>query len=820
LPPVCRQGHNRWVCPDRTCSASLQSKLLLRVAVDHVEGIIQMTSTITLLLSGVLAMGSTSAPSASIEPVPYAVPARLTDAAQVLSPARIQLGGWLGARIAANEQNRLLTVDTEPLLAGYRKRPGSHPWIGEHVGKWLHAATLAWANTDDQALRAKLDRVAADLISCQEGDGYLGTYAPEKRFGLYEGADWDVWSHKYNMIGLLTYYQYTGHQPALECCRKMADLLIATFPAKKSLLAAGTHVGMAATSVLEPVVLLYRFTGDSRYLDFAKYIVKCWDEPRGPAILASLRAGKGVNRTANGKAYEMLSNLVGVCELARATGDRSLLEPVLNAWKDIVPNRLYLTGSASSGEHFQGDHVLPGGVGAHICETCVTTTWIQLNLQLLRLTGEAKFGDELERTFYNHLSAAQNPRGDDWCYFTPLEGKKPYDAGINCCHSSGPRGMALAVQAAYLKGKTNAGDDALLVSTFENSKVELELSGQRVVVTQQSEFPRAGTGTLSLHMPKPVKFALLIRVPWWAGAQMQPSSFKVAVNGQADVTATSPGFVAVQTREWKDGDRVELSYLLGPAELAGAFGNQGEEALLWGPFVLAFDQSRNPGLPPAGALGVAPTQTPFELVPGPDLAFRARVVGRRAGESRPAIFVPFADAGATGGVYRVWLRAQGVEPPRNASVLVDGQESRSREGNQNGSINDGDPETFVVTFDGKRAAEDWYAVTLPRAERISRVVFMPGQTFHDGGWFDSRGGKPTVQVQRIQGGPWETVAELPAYPATTATDSKGLIPMQSFEARLANPISVVGVRVVGVPASGNNPAQAFSSCAELRAFVE
>ena len=46
----------------------------------------------------------------------------------------------------------------------------------------------------------------------------------------------------------------------------MGDLLIATFPAKKSILAAGTHVGMAATSVLEPIVLLYRLTGDERYL--------------------------------------------------------------------------------------------------------------------------------------------------------------------------------------------------------------------------------------------------------------------------------------------------------------------------------------------------------------------------------------------------------------------------------------------------------------------------------------------------------------------------------------------------------------------------
>ncbi len=278
-----------------------------------------MSLAIALMMNGVLAFpgGADAIP----EPVPIVVEAGLADAASVLSPSQIHIGGWLGARIDANARNRLLAVDTEPLLAGYRKRPGSHPWIGEHVGKWLHAATLAWAYTGDPHLKAKLDRVAADLIACQEPDGYLGTYVPEQRFGLYQGADWDVWSHKYNLIGLLTYYHYTGNRPALDCCRKMADLLCATFPARKSILAAGTHVGMAATSVLEPVVLLYRFTGDARYLEFARYIVKSWDEPGGPAIGASLRAGRGVNRTANGKAYEMLSNLVGLCELARATGE-------------------------------------------------------------------------------------------------------------------------------------------------------------------------------------------------------------------------------------------------------------------------------------------------------------------------------------------------------------------------------------------------------------------------------------------------------------------------------------------------------------------
>src|SRR5204863_6202889 len=199
-------------------------------------------------------------------------------------------------------------------------------WIGGHVGKWLHAATLAWANTGDPALKSKLDRVVRNLLATQERDGYLGTYTPDKRFGLYPNADWDVWVHKYDLIGLLTYYRYTGNPAALEGARKVGDLLTRTFgPDRKSIISAGTHVGMAATSVLEPVVLLYRATGDSKYLDFARYIVSAWEEPNGPHIISSLNRFHSVQRVANGKAYEMLSNLVGLCEMYRATGNREYL---------------------------------------------------------------------------------------------------------------------------------------------------------------------------------------------------------------------------------------------------------------------------------------------------------------------------------------------------------------------------------------------------------------------------------------------------------------------------------------------------------------
>jgi uncharacterized protein len=751
-------------------------------------------------------------PAAPIEPLPYKIPAMLPDRAELLPLSAVHIDGWLGARIDANEKNRLLTVDTEPLLAGYRNKPGMQEWIGEHVGKWLHAATLAWAYTGDPALKEKLDRTAAALIHCQEPDGYLGTYLPDKRFGLSPGADWDVWAHKYNLLGLLTYYQYTGDQSALDACRKMGDLLIRVFPAKRSILAAGTHDGMAATSVLEPIVLLYRVTGDPRYLDFARYIVKSWDEPAGPKIMAALLDGTPVNKIADAKAYEMLSNLVGLCELARATGDRQMLTAVQHAWSDIVNNRLYLTGSMSAGECFQDDHVLPNGPNANICETCVTTTWIQLNLQLLRLTGKAEYANELERTLYNHLSAAQHPRGDDWCYYTALEGKKPYSPDISCCHSSGPRGIALAPLTAYLKIRSD-NQDFLAVNAFETSRAAVKLDGQTVTAQQQSEFPRKGKANLTFRMAQPAVFGLKIRVPVWAG-NLHPSLDQ----GRMTEMSTKDGWILIPARTWHNGDQLTLRFSLSPRLIAGDHGNAGRAALAWGPFVLAHDQKRNPGMPAPKSIVLTDAQPLLTLQSGLPLRFTTQVTVPGRQEPQTAILSTFADAGADGGTYGVWLLAPGTKLPQNPSLLAGGEESRSRQGNVDGSINDGRPDTFVVTFNAEKADEDWFAVTLSRPATIGRVVFIHGRNFHDGGWFDASQGKPNVQIQRHLNAPWETVGRLDGYPSTTAANPAGLEPGRIFTLRLPQSVTAWAVRVLGIPASGDNPQQAFSSCGELQAF--
>jgi hypothetical protein len=533
--------------------------------------------------------------------------------------------------------------------------------------------------------------------------------------------------------------------------------------------------------------------------------------------VTTLNTVKKVEKTGNAKAYEMLSNLVGLCELARATGDRRFLTPALNAWADIKANHLYLTGTASSGEHFQADHVLPNGAGAAVGETCVTVTWIQLNAQLLRLTGEARFGDEMERSYYNHLAGAQRPDGAEWCYYTALEGTKPYGHSINCCLSSGPRGMALAPLLAYFRYRSSGGD-GIAVNLFEPSQVTTTLGGQRVRLVQTTDFPRSGGALLTLSMSRPATFGVRVRAPQWA------RSVRLKATGAAEVRAAPGGWAELPARRWKNGDRVKVDFTVRARFVPGDHGNAGRTALMWGPLVMAYDESRNPRLPPPAALALAGTgknEPPKEeKVTGASLGLKTGVRTFRDATARPALFVPFAEAGATGSRYQVWMKSPGSTPARTDSLFSFGRESRSRPGNADGEISDGDPSTYVVTFDGRREERDWFAVGLEAPRTVRRIVFAHGKTFHDGGWFDTRAGKPVVQVKRDPRSDWETVGVLEAYPETTAASPGGLRDGRAFTLKLPRPLKAVALRVAGTPSSGDNPEQAFSSCGELQAFSE
>jgi uncharacterized protein len=775
--------------------------------------------------------------AAEISPLPEHVVPAILDRQDFQTPDRVQLTGWVGQRIQGNEVNRLVKLDAARLLEGYRKRPGRQSWDGEHVGKWLHAATLAWVNTGDPALKEKLDYVATELVKCQMEDGYLGTYVESNRW-----RSWDVWAHKYNLLGLITYVRYTGNTAPLTACRRMADLLCNTFgdePGRRDIIKAGPQVGMAPTSVLEPMALLYRLTGEPRYLAFCKYILRAWEQPHGPKIISSLLTTKRVDKIANGKAYEMISCLNGALECYRTTGEPQLLQACLNAWQDIVDHRLYLTGAASYWEVFHDDYDLPNN--NIMGETCVTVTWLQFNAQLLRLTGEARFADQLENVVLNQLFGAQQCDGGAWGYYVQLEGRKPYTSNLDgqCCLSSGPRGVALIPTFS-----TTTDAEGIVVNLYAAGAARLNLRDHTAVtLTADTEYPSKERIGITIDPTATKSFTVKLRIPaWCAHAKIEVNGHKVATQPNVD------GYVAIQ-RQWQRGDRIALRLKLEPRLILGEHTNLGKVALWYGPLVLAADESliseassiwKGASAPaqriiPLNAIAVASAKLAHLKLtpePAPDefrtwsgaQVFRIRAVTRKpltdlkTGTPLPIRLVPFADAGSTGARYKVWLPL-----PRelySGNLLLDGNASCSRQPNLDGGMTDEDFETFVTAADGKLAEEDWFAVNLNEPVMVKRVLFAHGKTTANGGWFDATAGKPRIQVKRTEDGAWETVAALTDYPATTAKNSAEMEGGEHVTCKLANPIKVWGIRVMGKPASGENPQQTTSSCAELQAFKE
>ena len=114
---------------------------------------------------------------------------------------------------------------------------------------------------------------------------------------------------------------------------------------------------MAASSILEPIVLLYARTQQKRYLDFAEEIVRQWETEDGPQLLsrASVDVGKRFPKPKSWfgweqgqKAYEMMSCYEGLLELYRITGNIKYKTAVEATWKNIRENEINVAGVYTS----------------------------------------------------------------------------------------------------------------------------------------------------------------------------------------------------------------------------------------------------------------------------------------------------------------------------------------------------------------------------------------------------------------------------------------------------------------------------------------
>jgi len=502
----------------------------------------------------------------------------------VFSTARIE--GVVGQKMKNCVENGVMSKNYDLYTIPFKnKMDNGGGFHGEFWGKWFTSAALAYSWQPTAAYRDIIDKSASELIKTQEADGRLSCYDRNEDFG-----SWDIWGRKYALLGLIAHYDQTGDKKSLQAACRATDALIEIAgPGKKKLTETGLQIigSLSSCSVLEPVVLVYERTGNKKYLDFAQYLVKLWSEPnsynpKGLRLVEDALAGVDPILIAAPKGYEMMSCYEGLCELYRVTGEKQLLDAVVKFGKSVLKKEIMIVGSGSSGELWCDGANRQTEMMEQPMETCVTVTWMKLCYQLLRLTGDPVWADNMEVSLYNALMGAMIDKGEWWAYFSPLIGERmPSPMQIpacesSCCVANGPRGLLITPGWSVMNSKSGPVINLYCKGNWTH-KLE---SGTELKITQETNYPEDKEILIRIDLPKSERFTVSLRIPAWS------KNMKLTVNGEK--INCEPGTYAQINREWKNGDQIQLEMDL-RGRIIRAPGSVNDMAVMRGPIVLALD---------------------------------------------------------------------------------------------------------------------------------------------------------------------------------------------------------------------------------------
>ena len=581
------------------------------------------------------------------------------------TPSQVHLKGYLGDKIDLCIEKGIKSRNFQDLVDPFKVRLETHFWQTEFWGKWILSAIAAYEHTNDPVMLATIRNAVEGLIATQTNDGYIGNYSHESQL-----QQWDIWGRKYTLLGLLAYVDISGDKKALEASKKLADYLLTQVgPGKADIVKTGNFRGMPSSSILEPMVSLYRHTGEKRYLEFAKYIVAQWETSHGPGLISKSLEGINVADRFphpsswwswdNGqKAYEMMSCYDGLLDLYRVTGESSYLKSVEKAVQNIIETEINVAGSGTAFECFYHGGQRQTEPTYHTMETCVTFTWIKLCYNLLRLTGNPAYADQIELSTYNALMASMKFDGSQIAKYSPLEGirhegEEQCGMHINCCNANGPRAFALLPRFAL-----QVASSAIFVNLYGESASPIALNPKNnVSVKQTSTYPVSDKIVITIEPGKSEIFTIALRIPFWS------TSTTVSVNGVL-VEGVKAGAYQKITRKWTMGDKILLQLDMRGRMMA----LNGHQAIMRGPILLARDTRFSDGFVDEAAV-VQQNNSLVDLAPEekkPEhiwMSFTAPLVLGTDLEGdyqtpRQVHFCDFASAGNTwtnDSRYRVWI---------------------------------------------------------------------------------------------------------------------------------------------------------------------
>ena len=452
-------------------------------------------------------------------------------------------------------------------------------WKGEFWGKMMRGGCFVYRITRDEELYKSLKEAVLLLLDTAEPDGRISSYPRENEF-----FGWDMWCRKYVLLGLEYFYDICPEEGlkkrilAAMCAH--LDYIIANIgegEGKKSILETSAWWGCVnSCSILEPVVRLYSLTNEKRYFDFAAYIVSTGGCSKGNLLELALKNEIPPYKYPVVKAYEMMSFFEGVAEFYRVTGEEKYRTAVIN-FADAVLDTDYtiIGGCGCTHELFDNSSVVQTEERVEIMqETCVAVTLSKLMFCVYRLTGDPKYADAIETTYYNSILGSinfgKNDRLEcdpalgcgDYHYsdafvkeiggfmfdsYSPLRrssrnrktgGYQPMRGGkaYGCCACIGAAGAAVLPLSAVMISKNG---ESVAVSQYIDGEFAYTLpSGGKLRLDVRTRYPYESCVSLNIGLPEGsgVK-EILLRVPSYGGAVIR-------VRGEED-EAEAGGFFAV-----------------------------------------------------------------------------------------------------------------------------------------------------------------------------------------------------------------------------------------------------------------------------------
>lgn len=403
-------------------------------------------------------------------------------------------------------------------------------WRGEFWGKWVICASRVARYTNDDELKEFIRKGALSLISTAREDGYIGTYVDSKKMFAADPEvtvneigwrcewNWNVWCRKYTLWGLLEAYMLTEDKAILEGADRHASQLIDELHELNTHLCyVGVMRGLPAFSILKPMLVLYRLTGNKKYLDFCLEEAAMWEKEDGPMPNLIANGLKNIplhdwyKETWTMKAYEMMSCLDGILELYRVTGKKHYLTAVENIYEQLKAHELNPVFSVGYNDKFNKAAYKINGIS----EPCDVIHWMRVCYELFTLTGEMKYMDSIELAFYNAFLASSFADGKWGSRGVRTSGRHFVAHGQaqskyqHCCVNNLHRGFINAAECFVMYS-----DSAVYVNLFTDYKGSLDTPMGRVDVEIGGRVFETGVSEITFTAEKQTN--VKIRIPSWS----------------------------------------------------------------------------------------------------------------------------------------------------------------------------------------------------------------------------------------------------------------------------------------------------------------